>query len=51
MDGVIVIDSEYGIKAIDIDYALVKFRMVKGERRADPVAYHSTIQKCLEAWA
>lgn len=50
MEGVILLDDAYGIKAMDIDYALVKFRKVKGERRNEPIAYFSSVTKCLQEY-
>lgn len=50
MEGVIVLDDKYGIKAIDIDYALVKFFLRKGIRDYKAVAYYSSVAKCLKEY-
>lgn len=48
MDGVIVIDNEYGIKAMD--YALGTFCMDRGKRRFKAVAYYGSVAKCLQEY-
>lgn len=50
MEGVIVLDDKYGIKAVDIDYALVKFFLRKGIRDYKAVAYYSSVAKCLKEY-
>lgn len=50
MEGVIVLDDKYGIKAVDVEYALVKFFLRKGIRDYKAVAYYSSVAKCLEEY-
>ena len=50
MEGVIVLDDKYGIKALDIDYALVTFYKDRGKRAFRAVAYYSSVAKCLKEY-
>lgn len=50
MEGVIVLDDKYGIKAVDIDYALVTFYTDRGKRAYRAVAYYSSVAKCLQEY-
>lgn len=47
----IVLDDNYAIVVMPIDYALAKIRKDKqGEIYFDPFSFHSTIAKCLQAY-